>query len=651
MATTSNIYTLLKFYASRQKSPMIDFGEFAEYLKRYAQHHVEENQDLVVYVGNPTDPLQQELAKLVESHQIAIVAPSQNKQFIFVASFFIEKYAAIYREIETNSSIPFPNINDLPKNTPSDLVNKQQAVDVIYHLLDTKEINDNTLYGISFVKDIPAVLFPSSIPITQLINTALEKIREMLRKDEFHDYFQKKLSISNPGKEMTAKNFFNSFVQKPDSALETLKSTGDTFYYWSQLCYFIKQDYDKLKDFTIEDINILQSVCITEVATSYFKSKVSEKNQKESAFKVLDSYLEHPPYFFTFTDITKMKDPHGIPLLGQYNDADLKQHMQALTSQTNGTDLPKLLVFRVDENEGYFIMKDKVMPLVVRLCSDARITIRDYLTKEWSKVIQDFDTVPEMKEQRAFELCLKRETEAAQPILYALLNTNFLPLISYESHEDEESEPDGKLTLFRDGNLIPYSEILMMSRQEILTDVKIKLPFWYTMPVISWIASLLLHKPKTRKKDRKNTKTAVEKALDEQKVEEAEKERKKRMDEVGDPQQSRKQELRQAAATVESQIVPANSTLDRELTSYCHEWNNLIGKQTHDNLTEDVNSLIRDYMRKVLRTLKSSGFTADRIKSLAESLVASPGMQKIKNHDALEMYTQLYMVKLVKNIP
>src|SRR5574344_226763 len=412
MATTSNIYTLLKFYASRQKSPMIDFGEFADYLKRYAQHHLEENQDLIAYVGNPTDALQQALAKLVENHQVAIVSPATNKQLIFVASFFIDKYAAVYRDIETNSSVPFPNINDLPKNTPTELIDKQQAVDIIYHLLDTKELNDNTLYGISFVKDVPAILFPSSIPITQLINSALEKVREMLRKDEYHDYFQKKLSISNPGKEMTAKNFFNAFVQKPDAAFEALKSTGDTFYYWSQLCYFIKQDYDKLKDFTSEDINILQSVCIIEVSTSYFKTKVAEKNQKETAFKVLDSFLEHPPYYFSFNDITKMKDPHGISLLGQYNEADLKQHMQQLTTQAAGTELPKMVVFRIDENEGYFIMKDKVMQLVVRLCSDARITIRDNLTKEWTRVLMQFDTVPEMKDQRAIELILRRELEA-----------------------------------------------------------------------------------------------------------------------------------------------------------------------------------------------------------------------------------------------
>ena len=72
MATSSNVYTILKFYASRQKSPMIDFDEFADYIKRYAQHHLEENPDLVTFLGASSTTLQDELAKLTASNQIAM---------------------------------------------------------------------------------------------------------------------------------------------------------------------------------------------------------------------------------------------------------------------------------------------------------------------------------------------------------------------------------------------------------------------------------------------------------------------------------------------------------------------------------------------------------------------------------------------------
>lgn len=645
MATTANIYTLLKFYASRQKTPMIDFGEFEDYLKRYAQHHIDENPDLASYIGNTDLKLQEELDKLKDTNQIVLVSQAVGKQSIFVLAYFIEKYSSRYKEIESNTTIPFPTIAEIEKNVPAEIVSKKSVTDIVYHLLETKEINDKTLYGLVFTKDIPTMLFPSSVSINTLVEIALTKTRDMLRKDEYHDYFLKKLTISNPGKEMTSKSFFNHFIQKPEDELEKLKDSGDNFYFWSQLSYFIKQDYDKLKDFTVEDINVLQSVYITEAATSFYKSEAMKKKQKENAFVTLENLMKHPPYYFTYAEIAKMKDSKGISLVSQYTAEELKNHLHTLLSQSEGTNLPELLVFKT-ETSSYLIYKEKILPLIVRLCSDARTTVRENISKAWTQTIKEFDSVPEMKDQNAFERCLQRETQVTQPILYSLLNTSFLQLLSYDSESEENSN---RFSLFKDGNLIPYSEILMMSRQEILTDIKIKLPFWYTMPFISWIASLILRKPKSkRKKD--HSKTAAEKARDAE-LEKVKEEEKKHNYELENPAQSKKQELRDAAANAENILVPKNSTLDRELFAYCHEWNNLIGKQTSENLTEDVNSLIRDYMRKVLRTLKSSGFTTERIKSLAESLVESPSLQKIKNHEALEMYTELYIVKLVKNLP
>ena len=65
----------------------------------------------------------------------------------------------------------------------------------------------------------------------------------------------------------------------------------------------------------------------------------------------------------------------------------------------------------------------------------------------------------------------------------------------------------------------------------------------------------------------------------------------------------------------------------------------------------DVNNLIRDYLRKVLKSLKTENMSEERIESLAQSLEESPSLMKIKNHPALRRYIQLYMIKLLKNIP
>jgi hypothetical protein len=43
----------------------------------------------------------------------------------------------------------------------------------------------------------------------------------------------------------------------------------------------------------------------------------------------------------------------------------------------------------------------------------------------------------------------------------------------------------------------------------------------------------------------------------------------------------------------------------------------------------------------------TSTFTTERLKNLGSSLADSPTLLKIKNHQALELYIQLYMVKIL----
>ena len=253
-----------------------------------------------------------------------------------------------------------------------------------------------------------------------------------------------------------------------------------------------------------------------------------------------------------------------------------------------------------------------------------------------------------MKEGPAFENCLEREVQSASPILYALLNASFLPVISFD-----EQGPD-KINLYRNNMLIPYSELLMLSRHEIYTDAKIKLPFWYSLPLIPWLIMLFTGKKKSRPKKTVNKvahTTATEIVQKQRKAEDLAKVRERNFRDGEDPKVARKKELRNAAVAIEGELVPESSSLERELNIYRKTWNNRIGKENNQNLTDDVNSLVRDYMRKVLKTLKSESFTKDRVESLAESLVNTPSLMKIHEHGALKMYIELYIVKLIKNLP
>ena len=644
MATTTSIIVLLKFFASRQKNAIVDYTDFCEYLKRYSEHHLEEQPTLACYLEDPVPALQIELDKLIESKLILLINTAADKQGIVVIPFYIERFSERYKDIAVNPSLPFPSETDLPKGTPKEVITRENAADLIGRLLTHQDLNEKTLYGLTLPNNAPSILLPSNVSAVTLIEDAIGKIQNMLKKEEHHDYFLKKLTVSNPGREMIVKNFFNSFVDRGDHSIETLSQTTESFYLWNQLCFFIKQDYEKIKDYTQEDLSCLQAVYITEVGANYFKNIAQETAKKEGAFKTLDTLLSKPPYYFTFEEITKFTDNKGIPLLGQYSDEELKDYLHKKTQEAPVQELPEMLIFKTIDDQRYFIFKSKVLQLILRLCTDARISVLDAIKNHWAAVLKTFDTLPEMKDQNAFEDRLEKEIRIQSPILSALLHASFLPLLSYDASGGDDTS---KISLFVNGQLLPYSDILLMSRQEILNDAKIKLPFWYSMPIVSWIAKLLLRPPKSKRIKKQKTKAEL------YREEEA---AKKKEDETTamisqNATITKKVALRDAARTAEQTYVPASSTLNRELDSYEKIWNKRLGKDIHNNLTEDVNALIRDYIRKTLRTIKVDGFTTDRIESLAESLINAPGLQKIGERDALLMYIKLYMVKLVKNIP
>ena len=114
-------------------------------------------------------------------------------------------------------------------------------------------------------------------------------------------------------------------------------------------------------------------------------------------------------------------------------------------------------------------------------------------------------------------------------------------------------------------------------------------------------------------------------------------------------QPSSKTEIKNAIEKVEKELIPEGSTIDEELSNCLYQWNKQITKQAREQLTEDVNCLIRDYIRSTIRSLKSASFNIQRIKNLSDALVKSPSLQKIKETTHLNRYIQLYILKLVKN--
>ena len=634
MATSVNLSSILRNFATKQESPFVYIRDFCDYIKKYAAKNLEQQPNLVQYIEISEASLTKELEELASKHEVYLTTQG-GKPVVIVITYYSVLYANRFKDIISNITVPFPCVTDLPKQLPVEAIEKTDASEIIPKLQQEQDVKSPVLYCMMMPRDIPAILFPACVPVQFLTRAAMAKIRHMLKKDEYHDYFQKKLRNANPTKEIGSQTFYTRFLQHPDNADQTFDFNGDAFYFWSQLCYFIRIDFEKIKDRTIEDINVLQALSICEIWMMSLKEKANAQQVREDALRELEAALARPPFFYSMDSILKIRDSKGALLYGQYNEDDLKEFLQKLTTESENNELPKILVFKVETGARYFIYKQRVFQLVVRLANEAHDTIEKDLTDKWFNSLSEYSKLPEMKDKKAFETVLKDEVRTLSPVLWSLLNANFLTMLNYEN---DHSENANSFHIFSNGKLLPYSELLMLSNSSILSTAKIMLPFWHTIPILSWIMSMINSK-KNEKKPRK-------KAIKEFSA-----------DDIPDdtPKQSpgryvnKKEAVIEAARNVADELVPSGSTIDRELDSYLKLWNKMITKEAHASLTEDVNSLIRDYTRKVMRTISASTFTVDRVRTLAETLVKTPNMQKIKENDALTMYVELYILRLLSN--
>ena len=633
MATSANLSSIIRFYADKQKSPFIDLREFCTWIKKYAEHHVEEQAELVKYLGDPTSTVTAELQGLEQKH-LAAVLQNGNKKMIVSIAYFSVKYAERYKELLKNESIPYPVESDLPKKFPTAVLERKSAQDYFIQNMDQEPSKLQNLYIVVFQRELPSLLLPASVPIKLLIESSQMKIRKILKKEEYHDYFLKKMRSANPSKEISVKNFFSSFVDKDYNGYVDV-TDGDQYYMWNQLCYFVRQDFEKIQDRTSDDTSILQAISISEIHSSYLKEKFQTDRKREEALKELQSQLGNPPYFFSTPQILKFQDKNGKLLFGQYSEEDLKQTLLSLSTESEDTTLPKLVVFKVASGTRYYIYKNKVISLIVRMCNEAHDTIKEILVNSWYDAMIEYSKLPEMGDKSKYELKLEKLVEEHSPVLYALLNANFITLLAAEKNLDDSLMA---FQLFVDGHLLPYSQLLMLRHEDVMAEAKARLPFIYTIPIISWIIGLFRsHKIEKQKKEAQQKKEAPDPMDILENTEAPKKTRDKH------------EALAEKAKELFSEYVPEGSTVDRELNFLTKQWNRMISKEAYNNLTEDVNSLIRDYTRRVCNTLTAQTFTKERIENLADALVRTPNMQKISEQNALTEYVKLYMLRLVSN--
>ena len=114
-------------------------------------------------------------------------------------------------------------------------------------------------------------------------------------------------------------------------------------------------------------------------------------------------------------------------------------------------------------------------------------------------------------------------------------------------------------------------------------------------------------------------------------------------------QPARKVSPREIATELQAEFIPPNKSLQDCIIEQLDLWNTIIDPAIRKQNTDDVNAFIRDQVKMAHKTQSFSKLTAERIRSLAEAIINTPGLSKVKNRAGLRLYTEYYILWLVQH--
>jgi hypothetical protein len=339
----------------------------------------------------------------------------------------------------------------------------------------------------------------------------------------------------------------------------------------------------------------------------------------------------------------KFSDATGRPLMDFYDQKTLDEFLALRASFDSiigaGKQLPPLLIFRNRLNEQVFVSKTKVFPMITRMLGEARPQVKKAISNRWTKLVREFSTEPAMENDRDFENLVANCASQSAPALMMFLNDKKLFLL-----QEEMKASQGEINIINvyqtNGTLIPLSVLFMINRRDVLTDVKIMLPFWYSFPLVSSIIAFF--------KSLENPKTKKNKTSKEQESPEKNKTSKEKGIPAGHSTTSA-QDMKHVALDYQMKMVPAGKTVEQYLEEMESHWRKVIDREAKKQLVQDVHLQIKRKLKPILAARGNRKITLQAIDEIADSIiVVSPALAELNNSEKLHNYVALYIAKLLK---
>lgn len=630
------LLVLLRTFAVRNRSATIDLRQFLAAMPKGQAQPAEVDAGVV---------------ELAEKSALVVSTEAGRPRMVSLPDFHVIALVDLYRQLSMDAVRPFPKEETAPVPVPAGELIRADVKSQLGALLDTSGPGMKGIVKLEFPEGIDSLIVPQECVGTDLIDVAVAKISRYLQEGKNASYSESKLAGLMRGNAPLVHQSMEDVVTRPKKAAASVFSPSDlSFRFWTHLSNLVLQDIRAKSEKTDLDQGACQAAYILGYAVFHKKGTVQREQEWAADRKLLEQQVRKPPFIFGYQDLYNLTDEKGVTYVKKHSQDFIHTFLKEKTKQVAEEAIPYLVrVHAAAQKKDYFLQRDFIVPVYLKKLGEAAEELRGVYVQEWTEEMRQDRTPPVSRSDVPFRRDAEIRVKQGYPLLAALSNGGLLHAAGEATKLSDAAKAELGKCFAVENILRPFDELLGLSRAQLLKNVRMYLPFWMTVPVLSGVLRIFRRMSRGGKGERKaeseKKPPAVRPAQTEtaKAVQSAPGEDSKSAHTKGDLLR-----YRRSIQSLVAQYVPKGKTVDAMLSELAEKWNPLYASEQKQNLVEDVNSLVRDFLRPVRRSFLTRPPDLKRIHALAEQLSTSKSLAKIKKRDVLMRYIELYMVRCLQ---
>ena len=637
---THDLFSLLKTFALKNKNAVVDVRQFIDSVPR------DQAEPSEVEAG---------LLELGRKSALTVTLEDGRPHTVVFADFALLMLVEEYHRLAMDAARPFPTETTLGADVPPEQLISADVKGQLGALLEKSEPGMRGIVRLQFPEGVDALLVPQESVGTEFIEASVAKISRYLSEGKNGAYAEVKLAGLLRGSEVLVRQSMEDVATRPKKAAGTVLAPSEfSFRFWNHLSNLIVQDLRGRNDKSEHDQWVLQSAYVVGYTVFHRKGAVQREQEWTTDRRNLEQQVRKAPFVFGFQDLYNLKDEKGSTYISKHTNEFIHDFLRERTKPSKEEPVPYLVrAHAAAQKKDYFIQRDFLVPVFLKKLTEASGQLRKEYLDEWAAEMKE-DRVPAVaRNDASFRRDVEMRVKQGAPLLAALSNGSLLFAAADGTRIPDAVRAELRKCFVVENILRPYDELLGLSRPALLKDVRLYLPFWMTVPVLSGVLRVFRRMFKGGKgaegpapqpapiiarpvhAETPQAAGAAPAVLASGAV---------RLPNARESLLKYKQSVQSLVA----QYVPQGRTIDATLEELAEKWNPLYAVEQKRNLVEDVNALVRDFLRPVRRTFLVRPPDIKRIHALAEQLSTSKSLAKIKKRDLLMRYLELYMIRCLQ---